>query len=163
MRKVSKQKISPGMMLDFVTPEELASHLDNQGTTILKALGKNAQFKRVVEATQSDANGNFVFPVGPADGFLWDVRAVAAVYGPSQDTVAIGMYFNNNNSLNFVDSILEGDAISKHSYSKTVIVHSNDNLVFAPLPTKNPSANSYVTVQLYVIEVPNSHEAQLLL
>lgn len=156
-----RQKLSPGMMLDFVTPEEMASHFDNHSNTLLKALGRNAQFKRVINSASVSADGSVSIVSAVPDGFLWEVRAVTFSL-PNGNTTNLVLSINDSvSTLNFICSAAPGSLTTIPG--KTIIAHSNDRLIATLSQNQVAIAGLPCDVCLWVVEVPNSHEAQLLL
>lgn len=161
---MAKQQVKPGGVLSILTPEELAQHLSDHTETLLRVLGKNAFLKRVVIQGQSDGNGNVLIDVPIPDGFMWSVMAVV-VTGNSAANPNLSMFINDSNSL---ANLLANIAITSNEaapqivfFSKSqVVFHSADLLIFHRSGT---TPNAVWTVMLHVIEVPTSHEAQLLL
>lgn len=155
-----KQKLSPGMVMDIVSPEELAQHLDSHGNTLLKALGKNAQFKRAIGSAEADANGNVTVTMSPPDGFLWELKFIQS--NISVNTNAnFYVYINDIQNINLFGYNSSGSSTS--SFFPKCVVHSNEKILIQLDPAVPALANTQISIQLWVIEVPNSHEAQLLL
>lgn len=159
-----RQKVQPGIPLEVVTPEELVNHLRDNTETLLKRLGKNAIFKRVVITGQSDNNGVVTIEAEIPDGFMWSVMAVI-VTGNSAANPNLGMYINDPTTLsNLVANIATTTSEATPQvvfFSKNqVVAHSTDQLWFHRTGT---TANALWLVTMHVIEVPSSHEAQLLL
>lgn len=245
-----KQKIQPNGFLDVLTPDEFIGHMTRQNETLARLLGKNAQFKRVLQTVQANAAGNYELDVTCPDGFMWDVRAVSfqsavvpgtftvfettaattqlpVLTGPvTINSVAIdnttagaalywledaagdrlyalnvgannwiqmpiyspavfngltlfssaagtytinytilpdisNMYINDtSNTLNQIYSIPQGN---NTFFSKQIVIHGKDVLKFAPSSPNAANANAQIQVLLWVIEVPATHEADLIL
>lgn len=154
-----RTKLRPGEMIETITEHELRDHLERNNDILLEKLGKNARFIRHVANVQADANGNFTLKLGPPDGFIWDVRGI--VCASSATTTLFGVYYNDASSL--VNVIMPDAGLNElFTFSKQVIVHSSETLVFVQ-GTTSAGANAFVSVRLDIIEVPVSHEAQLLL
>jgi len=159
---VSKQKIQPGLALDFLTPEEFISGMDNHAGMLLKALGKNAIFRRHIIASACDATGNIRAVATPPDGFLWCVMAVNANASGGQ-AGNLNMYINdNNNQVNIIGIVATAANPTPLFFSnKQFILHSADTVIITNQAAY--AANTQISVMFHCIEVPNSHEAQLLL
>lgn len=150
-----KQKISPGHILDFVSPEELSYAMDNQTDKLLQLLGKNARFVRSIATGESDNAGNFSIQMGPDNGFLWSVRWITW----SGTTGTMNMYLNQVNNLGLIESGIAAGASATFLQKESVILKAPDLLIF-----NNKTAadlNAQIQVQLMVLEVPFSHESQL--
>lgn len=152
-----KQKLQPQGILDFLTPQEFLDGMTRHNDMLLQALGRNARFIKYVEAVQTDAAGNFNIIISPPDGFMWDIRS--ALVHCTDNTMVAGMYLNQVGYSYVLDSFNMNDTMQAHTYGKSLVLHSSESVVFAPTTAKVGS----VSILLFVIEVPNSHEAQLLL
>lgn len=155
-----KQKLSPGMMMDFVTPEEMAQHLDSHGNSLLKALGKNAQFKRAIGSAVADAAGNVTVTMSPPDGFLWELKFCQSS-APSASNMQFNIFINDSQPMNLFGFTTVG-SVNTAFFNKCVI-HSNERIIIQSTAGNATVANMQINMQLWVIEVPNSHEAQLLM
>lgn len=154
-----RQRIKPGEFLDFLSPAELQEHLERHSDFLLTSLGKNAQFKRVVQSWQDQTEPY----MSPPNGFMWSIMAGNAAYtgtGPTLTNAYIndptGMALNLWFSMNFTNTGMT--TFTKNAF----VLHSNDQLFMLP-GTGSYSSGSLLSVILNVIEVPNSHEAQLLM
>lgn len=151
-----KQKISPGHMLDFISPEELAHAMDNQTDRLLQLLGKNARFVRSIVSGEADANGNFSLEAGPDAGFLWSLRWVSW----SGASGNMNMYLNTVSNLNLLGQNYPAGTAAQEYGKEIFIIKSPDVFVFTQ-GSSTTTANTPVQVQLAVLEVPFSHESQL--
>ncbi len=146
-----KQKVKPQGILDILTPGEFTDVMERHTDTLLTALGRNARFIRYIE---QNTDTNRAITISPPDGFLWEVKAVIPATADGGADI-IGMYFNQATGSNAIANLTCNVGMVTFP-GKTIIIHSTDNLVF--------QAQGFIaTIQLLVIEVPNSHEAQLLL
>lgn len=156
-----RQKISPGMMLDIVTPEELAGHFESHANTLLNLLGRNARFKRVIDSAKVGADGTISVVSSPPDGFLWEIRGIT-IWQPSGDLNTMEFFINDSSSsINRYADVQPGTLTSVPS--KTVILHSTDQSIGIFQNPQVGLAGLSLAVCYWVVEVPNSHEAQLLM
>ena len=157
-----KQEIRPGKVLNFLSPEEFLEHHTDQTNSILKALGKNAVFRRVIGngPITATAIGTNRIAVGPEPGFMWDIRAVAS-FLPANAGINSGWYINDaSTKLNLILAQLTNGGFNTGFGSRTHVLHSGDQLVFQceAVPVADQGS-----IHVAVIEVPSAHEAQLLL
>jgi len=148
-----KQKVQPQGLLDILTPSEFGDVMQRHTDTLLTALGRNARFIRYIEQVLSSTQS---LSISPPDGFLWEVKAIIPMTTSGLTTDTLPVYFNNITPANLIMALPCNSGIVNFP-GKTIIVHSTDSLVF------QSSGDLNATVQLLIIEVPNSHEAQLLL
>lgn len=154
-----RQKIQPGMNVDFVTPEEMAIHFRDHTETLLNALGRNAIFKRVVFSGPVDSGGNIRITAACPDGFIWDLRGISLA-GAANGLKPIAASMNESgNFVNLLANMTIGNPITTFP-SKCIIVHATELIVISGNGLVTPDN---ITAMLWVVEVPTSHEAQLLL
>lgn len=163
-----KQQVKAGGYLDALTPHELMAGLERHSETLLDKLGKNARFIRHVGNTQADGAGNFSYKIGPPDGFLWDVRGFSIAGNDSGAAADALVFINDSGSwANYI--ISQGISNATHNNymqqlpGKFLVLHSSEVITFIENTPNNVPANAVLTFQVLAIEVPNSHEAQLLL
>lgn len=175
-----KQKLIPNKDINFLSPEEFLAGMKDHTHTLLAALGRNARFVRRVALAEP------VIPTGdvtkgmeaqvsftPPDGFLWCVMASGSFFSGTYKFTTNVIGVNSQYAgvgVGAVDmaSTLYTNPINTdlRFFSKNqVIVHPTDTLfAYASGVTDATGQISLPLVAvLHVIEVPTSHEAQLLL
>jgi hypothetical protein len=151
-----KQIVKPGGALEIPTAAEILDPINK----VLKSLGQDARFVRVVNTFLTDGTGNIpANGVGPEDGFLWAVMLATTDLG--NGTGKWALWVNNVTPLNRVANTQTGSGATAFSKAQLVL-KGNDKLIIA-----NDGAAAAVNynggLALHVIEVPFAHEAQLLL
>lgn len=157
-----KQKVQPQGILDILTPGEFTDIMQRHNDVLLQALGRNARFNRYIEQDVVGVGGALNFPISPPDGFLWELRGIIPSTSTGQTTEQVNAYYNQAIGSNLIEILTCNQGLVTLP-GKTVILHSSDNLLFGQATANGPAAGVIVTMQLLVVEVPNSHEAQLLL
>lgn len=141
--------------IEIPTVEEFTAPMN----TILAKLGKNAVFRRVVQASPTSAAGAFTFQAGPNDGFLWAVVGVAIDTGNTTGTWQL--YYNSVSPLNVCSALQTGSGFLTIP-RPTIVLKGNDVLI-AQSGAVASAVGYNGGMRLDVIGVPYAHEAQLLL
>lgn len=156
-----RQKVHNNAMLDLLTPTEFSHGIDS----LIKKLSYNARFVRSLSTldalsgqNQSSPTGVFNTVIGPPEGFLWSVMKLTV------DTGGAGKwqgYVNNVTPANIVTATVDPTVSPTVEFGKAqLLLHSSDKLIIANAGAGAPSYP--VAVMVHAIEVPNHHEAQLL-
>jgi hypothetical protein len=150
--------IKPGMKMHVPSVEEIVQPMHDR---ILKSLGKNAAFTRLVEQSNTNAAGKAEFKLGPQNGFTWDIRAVVVYMGNVTATGLVGYDNVDNQPVNAMGLWTSQTPLF---YNKQFILHSGQQMHISNLGTGVAGAfSSPVAIAIAVVEVPTEHIAQLLL
>ena len=157
---MAKQKVTPNGFLDFLSPEEFLKYQKDSTDAILNALGKNAVLRRSLAVGVVAADGSCTIQFTPPDGFLWEILGLKCGGGSNAQTFT--WYLNNVNSA--VNAISQSSSTALQLTTlpaRTVAIRGGENLI-AYLNTGGTVGDQF-SAQVYAVEVPFAHEAQLLM
>ena len=152
----------PQQSADTVTHHELIDELTRRSDLLLQKLGRNARFIRATETgiAGADPDDYLVLQFSPPNGFLWDIRMITT-YAQQTGNWPAQVFLNGTEALNYIASTTYNNSYLLQ-FNKSLIIYPSDTLYVTNL---NGGIYEFDNCKatLFIIEVPYSHEAQLLL
>lgn len=149
---MAKYQFKANSFFESMTQDEMQESLSTSQKNWFQEMARGLKHFRIQPSSVAISAGaatlpNPAFPIGPRDGFIWEVTRISVVGLSGSDVAKI--YINTVNDMNFVNQVSAGSPTAIFG-EKSFVLHPGDTII---ITGSSLSATGNLTVTGEAVEV----------